>query len=295
LKEVFMTPRTLAPDCSLIEIRAHVGFTLRRLRAQPLAAILVPCFENLLAEFSVVQREELELADKIDDAAALAAAVDAELNELAVRVSNAVLALTRNDRAHPLYQHFFKGKPVHAFNRPILGHQLEAMRQWQPLLARSEHPPLKALGSALPSLLEKADKTLAAKARAEHEGRKFREAGARKRYIDAVNAARREAHGLLATLPAKHAGLPSNFADRFFRRDRSKEPEAQDLEAVKASVSALRQELEAQEKVRDALEKEQEEARAKTDAAVKLAELQRGIEQKKREAAALQAALAPNQ
>jgi hypothetical protein len=282
-------------DCPLIEIRAHVGFTLRRLRGQPLAAALVPCFETLLAEFSTVQREELELADKIDDATALVASVDAELNELAFRVSNAVLAITRSDRGHALYQHFFKGKPLHAFNRPIVGQQLEAMRQWQPLLAKSDHPSLKAMGSTLPALLEKADKALAARKSVENEARKFRDSGVRKRYVDAVNAARKEAYMLLAALPQRHPGLPANLADRFFRRERSKEPEARDLEALKASISGLRQELETQEKLRDALEREQAEARAKTDAASKLAEIQREIEQKKREAAALQAALAPNQ
>jgi hypothetical protein len=140
---------------------------VRRLRAHPLTQSLAPTFEALLSAWTLLHQKELELADKVDDTVIEASAIDGELNAFAHRTSHAVLELTSKNRNHPLYTHFFGGKPLHVFTRPILSWQLDAMRQWNPSLAQSGHASLAALGGDLPALIEKADEVVAARATAE--------------------------------------------------------------------------------------------------------------------------------
>jgi len=291
-----MTPRTLPYEATLTDIRSHISFTARRLRAQSLTQSLAPTFEALLVAWAPLHQKELELVDKVDDTVIEAHAIDGELNAFAHHTSNTVLELTGKNRNHPLYEHFFGGKPLHVFTRPILGGQLEAMRQWNPSLAQSGHASLAALGGDLPSLIKKADEVVAAKATAEQALRMFREIGERKQFIDEVNAARKEAHGALSTLPHKHTGLPARFADGFFKRDKARD-EAPDLEGIEGSIEKLKKELAEQEKAREELlaaqaaAKAAAEEQAKAAAEAKLAAIQKEIELKMKEAAAIQSVI----
>lgn len=289
-----MTPRTLSYESLLTDVRSHISFTARRLRAQSLTQSLAPTFEALLAAWTPLHQKELELTDKVDDTVIDATAIDSELNAFALRISNAVLELTSKNRNHSLYEHFFGGKPLHVFTRPILGGQLEAMRQWIPSLAQSGHASLAALSADLPPLIKKADEVVAARAMAEQALRLFREIGERKQFIDEVNAARKETHGVLSTLPHKHTGLPVRFADGFFKRDRARD-EAPGLEAIEGAIERLKRELAEQENAREELlaaqaaAKVAAEEQAKAAAQAKLAVIKREIELKMQEAAAVQA------
>jgi DNA repair exonuclease SbcCD ATPase subunit len=291
-----MSPRTLPDDIKLIDIRDHIGHTLRRLRAHALTLALAPTFEALLSGWTVVQQKELELDDKIDEALVVVHAADRELNVFAQQVSAAVLALTNNDRTDSLYLHFFKGDPLHQFTRPILGDQLASMQAWPSSLSQSEHPSLQALGVELPALLAKAGAAEAARLTSEQDKRQFRDVGDRKKFVDAVNIARKETHGALATLPHKHPGLPSRFADSFFRRDRARGVDEPEVETVRATIDALKEELNAQEKLLARLEEEQAaadaaaEEQARREAEAQCAQIQKEIEQKQSELSALQAA-----
>jgi len=290
------TPRTLSYGAPLTEVRSHISFTVRRLRAHPLTQSLAPTFEALLSAWTLLHQKELELADKVDDTVIEGSAIDGELNTFAHRTSHAILELTSNNRNHPLYTHFFGGKPLHVFTRPILSWQLDAMRQWNPSLAQSGHPSLAALGGDLPALIEKADEVVAARATAEQAVRLFREIGERKQFIDEVNAARKETHGVLSTLPHKHTGLPVRFADGFFKRDRPRD-EAPDLETIESTIEKLKKELAEQEKAREELlaaqaaAKAAEEEQVKAAAEAKLAAIKKEIELKMKEAAAIQSAI----
>jgi hypothetical protein len=294
-----MTPRTLPNDIALPELRAQIGFTGRRLRAHPLTQAFAPKFEKLLTDWPLVHQTELELTDKVDEAIIGTNAADEELNLYAQRVSVGLTLLIGNDRTHPLYAHFFGNTPLHVFTRPKLGEQLTSMRAWISSLQKSEHASLNALGAELPALIEKADKAVTARANAETAQQAFRAIGERKALIDDVNAARKETYGALATLPHKHTGLPARFADGFFRRERAKDHGEPDLEAVEEAIEALKKELAAQEKAREELlvaeaqAKAAADAEAKAAAEAKLAALQKEIELKQKEVAAIQAAMQP--
>ena len=68
-----MTPRTLSYEATLTDVRSHISFTARRLRANPLTQSLAPTFEALLAAWTPLHQKELELADKADGAVDAAA------------------------------------------------------------------------------------------------------------------------------------------------------------------------------------------------------------------------------
>lgn len=290
-------PITLPDDTSSPDLRKQIAATGRRLRANALTLALATRFDDLLAKWTVINEAELDHADKVDDAVINVTAVDGELNAFVQHTSSAAI-LSGNGRDSAFYQHLFKGKPVNLFVKPVLNEQLESMKAWVVPLQKSEHPALTALGAELPALLEKADKAAETRVQAEQAEKEFREVGDRKTFIDEVNAARKETYGVLATLPHKHPGLPSRFADQFFKRYRPRR-EAPDLESVEASIEKLKKELAAQEKLREELlaaeaqEKALAEEQAKLAAKEKLAAIQREIEQKQKEAAALAEALKP--
>jgi len=289
-------PRTLAQCSSLVSFRSHLAFTLRRLEAHPLAESQAPIFKALLEAWPAVFQTELDLQDVADDAQVAVLAADEKLNRFADRVSKEVLTLVGEDRNHPMYRHYFGNKPVSIFKRPILGGQLAAMRGWVTSLAASDSPVLQAIGVALAPVIEEADQAVLAKAEAEQAREAFRDLGARKRFVDEVNAARKGAYGALAKLPHQTLGLPSNFADGFFRRAAVK-GEAPELTVagVEEEIAALRVELAGKEALlvdltaKAAAEAARAEARA-ADLA-RLAALQREVALKKKEVDALQAQL----
>jgi hypothetical protein len=87
----------------------------------------------------------------------------------------------------------------------------------------------------LADLLDKADTAVDAKDKAKRHNREFRDVGARRQYLDALNAARAQAHGELAKLPFLTPGLRADFADRFFPSEPAAEDDEED---TVASVTA---------------------------------------------------------
>jgi hypothetical protein len=96
--------------------------------------------------------------------------------------------------------------------------------------------------------------------------RQFRDIGARKQFIDKVNAARKQTHGELSKLPFQQLGLPTDFADQFFRPETraDEEEEEETIDTVKASIADLDAQL-TEKKTR--LKKLEDEAAATAKAA----------------------------
>jgi hypothetical protein len=292
-----MAPFKIPSTWALLTMRAHIAFTFRRVIAHPLTQSLVPTYTDLLKEWPAVQTTELELLDQIDDAKITVAATDTALNTMARRVSKDVLTIVGENHEDPLYQHLFTGKPLHLFTRPVLGPQLAAMKTWGPPLDGSGHPSLKALALELPDLIEAADEAAKAKAAALAKYDEFRDVGERKKYCDKLNAVRKESHGFLATLPFKHAGLPSNFADLFFRRARPADETEEEptIESVEATIAELQGEMTEQQMLlatlKEAADKAAAEAKAKLAKAAQLEAIEKEMAEKKKLAAALRAEL----
>jgi len=258
-----MAVRTILPRTSLSSVLPEITYPCSRLKAHPLGAPHVAAFEALRAEWTTVHDKELVLRDAITDAQACIDHVDDLLDNLVNGVVHTILTITNGDRTHPLYKHFLGSKTPSDFKRPVLGGQLEAMKAWQPSLAQSEHAPLVAVASALAGLLGQANSAITAKAAAEGERDQFRDFGERKKFIDKLNGCRKETHGALAKLPHEDSSLPTNFADKFFRREARAEQgdeEEVTITSVKASIVEIQKELAARHKLLADLEAEEAKA-----------------------------------
>ena len=212
-----MTARLLNPRSSILTLVLELRYTISRCQADPRTAFCVPVFQPLRDECGVVQKQELDFLEILSNAQAHVDVSDENLDDFGSRLSKAILTITKDDRSHPLYLHYFGKKPMSVFLRPKLGVQLEAMRPWSHSLVTSDFPALKAMAPEVDQLIAAADKAVASRTDTQNQIRKFRDVGARRQLFDKVNAGRKKAHGDLAKLAIETPGLPSDYPDGFFR------------------------------------------------------------------------------
>ncbi len=290
-----MNIRTLTPRTTLSALRTEVVYSLARLKAHPLAASHAPEFEALRSQCDTVLTTENALRDGLAEADAAIDMRDEVLDDIADRLSAAILAITKNDREHPLYTLYFGDKPLSRFKRPVLGDELEASRAWIPLLTNNKHPSLAALAPELKDAIEAADTTLALAREHAQKLREFRRDGALRVLVEKTNATRKAVCGALAKLPHEQTGLPSDFASQFFRRGPASDngPEhAPTIEEVTARLAGLAKETAENEALLAELKAQAAEAAAEEEATrAKLAELEMIMANAAKEAAAMKAKL----
>ncbi|MFO0755527.1 MAG: hypothetical protein U0359_03500 [Byssovorax sp.] len=245
----------IAQDTSLATVLEEITTTLARLQANPLTPGLAADFVLLKGTWAKVNAQEIELRTAVVGATAEIAAADDMLDPIVGELAAALLLITKNDRKDPLYQLYFGQKRPSDLRRPVLGEELAIMRGFVPSLLASPFATLTAIGNKLSAVVALADQATDKLAVAEQENRDFRAVGARKAFIDQLNALRKATYGKLSemphTLPEEH--LPVTFAEQFFRHDRSrsngsgKPPTLDDLEAMleakQAEVAALEEEI----------------------------------------------------
>jgi hypothetical protein len=299
-----MAVRTLDHRTSLLGLFPHLSYTLSRLKARPEGAPHVAAFEEVREEGVQVLTTEIGLAEQVASAQSLVDVADDNLDDFASRVSKAVLTITKDHKDTKLYAHFFGQKTLSEFRRPVLKGQHEAMERWLPSLEQSPYPALQGMAAELSALLAQADAAVLARNAARQQNRFFRDVGDRKRWVDRLNATRKEVYGALSKLPHENPGLPSGFADQFFQKETRREggegdePEgtAEELRAQVDELRAALAEMEARLAAAEAAEAEMKRAEAaRAEAEAQLAELDRaaaGIEQRRAE---LQARLAAAQ
>ena len=115
-------------------------------------------------------------------------------------------------------------------------------------------PALVALGAEVETTCALADAALATRASLEAENVFFRETGSRKKLFDKVNAARKQTHGELAKMPHEKLGLPSTFANLFFRHLSSgDDDEEMTAEMIDEDIAALEEQIADKKALREAL------------------------------------------
>ncbi|MFT3775507.1 MAG: hypothetical protein QM820_59930 [Minicystis sp.] len=237
-----MSVRILKPRTSLLTLLGELRYPLSRLKANALTAPLAAPFQALRDEWAVVQAQEIACSEAVSDAQAVVDERDDACDDFAGRLSKAVLIITKDDRSHPLYVHFFSGKTLGAFRKPVLNGQLDAMRAWIPTLSASPHASLQAMAPELVDLVAQSGNALAQRRDAQQKRRHFRDIGERRQFVDKLNALRKSSHGALAKMAIETAGLPSDFADHFFRSDPSGEDEPEEVEA-EATIEGMQQQI----------------------------------------------------
>ncbi|MFT3767436.1 MAG: hypothetical protein QM820_18440 [Minicystis sp.] len=260
-----MSSRTLNPKSALPYFLSHVLYTSSRLKANPLTAGYAPPFQALRDEWKVIQTQDVDIIEALAIAQALVDEADDGLDDFASRLSKAVLVITKDDKQSPLYLHFFGKKTLSELCRPTLAGQLDTMRGWIPSLQKSPYPSLQALAPELEQLVVAADAADAARDGARQRNREFRDVGARRQFVDKLNAARKQLFGELAKLPFTNPALPSDFAERFFRSEAGyEEPEAPTVASVTSRIAEMEKALQAE---KDLLAQLQGEAAAVEQAA----------------------------
>jgi hypothetical protein len=268
-----MAIRNLSHLNALLPLRGEIIHTLDQVKAHPLTQNYVPIYEGLRDNWSTVFAEELTLRDGLSAANARVATSDVALNELASRVSKNLLTLTGDDRTHPLYVAYFKKKSLSEFKRPMLGKQLEAMKNWVPELMKSDIPALVALSPEVEAAVNDAEDAVNTRTTLEAQSTFFRETGNRKKLFDKVNAARKQTYGELAKMPHEKLGLSLGFADLFFRHESSNtENELTTPEEVDQVIEDLEGQIAEKKELRAALVAELEkQAKAEAEKAAEQA------------------------
>lgn len=293
-----MAARRLDNRTSTLALLPHNTYTLCQLRNDPHGAPHAPPFEALDAEGMQVLTEEINRIKARSEAQARVGAASGGIDDFISLLAKTVLTVTGDERGHPIYLHFFAKKSPSDIRKMALGTKLETVRSWTTALEESPHAALNALAQELAPLITEADAAVDARREARKQYRYFRDVGPRQQWLDRMNAARKELYGALAKLPFEHAGLPSDYADRFFlsapdRDDDEAEAEPQTAEEQRAVVEERREELAAAEaRLAELEEAEAEAAKAAQALAAEkaaLAELDRMAQEVEKKRAALRA------
>jgi hypothetical protein len=194
-------------------------------------------------ERETVNDKALVLSDTLAECQAKIDALDARLNHLASRLHKAILTITHDNRNRSLFLRYFGAKDISDLKRPVLGAELEAMTSFIPSLTTSEHGALKELGVELDPLAAEASLAAKQKKLVEQEQKDFQTVGDKKKFIDKLNALRKQLYGELGKLAHEITELPTNFADQFFLRGESRadadDCAATTIEGVEAEITVI--------------------------------------------------------
>lgn len=254
-----MSARILSYSLGLFSLLREILYSQGQIAQEPLAAAYIPIFQNLRAEWQTILLEEITHIDKVTLAQASVDKADFGIDSFSGRVSYLVNEHTDGNTRKQLRTALFKNKSLTKFRRPVLGGQLDAMRDWSDILKNCGIPALVLLADEAAALVEAGNNAAQQRDDAQLANRNFRDIGARKQFIDKCNAARKEMHGALAKLPFQQTNLPNDFADRFFATGRVSDEE-ETIDEVKASIEALQDQLAERTALLKKLEEEAENA-----------------------------------
>ena len=275
-----MSAQLLNPRSSLLALLGDIRYTLSRLKADALAAQFFPGFQELREEWGAVQAQEIENQEDLSEAQAAVDIADIRLDAFASRVSMAVLTLVKDDRSHPLYLHFFGDRSQSVLSRPKMGIELLEMRPWLTAVESSPHPSLQAMAAELGLLILAADKALTVRDTVKAKIRTFYDVGTRRHLFDRCNALRKSTHASLDKAAREKPGLPSDYADGFFRADSGEamlveptiESVTRTLTDLGTKVAAAKVQL---EKLEEAAQEEKKQADQKLSNEQKLAAIRK--------------------
>lgn len=268
--------RTLTPSMTLIELLQERAYTAAQLKAHPLTAELARDYDELHIAWLRVLDEEIQLAEAVVTAQALARSVDAELD----RLFDLIVAEAReqggdSEAKPPLLRRLLGTQRPQDARRPVLGEQLELMRRWPEVLFSTEIESLHRMAAALTAELAQGDKAATDRTRAEQALSDFEQRGERSEFVDRFNVLRRATRERLTALQQRHPELPVEFVSRFFQQpERAQRPTLSTLEQQIKRLEAQLAQKKAQQQDLLARREESERARRAAEQQALRAELQ---------------------
>lgn len=210
--------RTLTPSMTLIELLQERAYTAAQLKAHPLTAQLAREYEELHIAWLRILDEEIQLAEAVVTAQALARSVDADLDRLFDAIVAEARARTEADPESSLMRRLLGTQRPQDARRPVLGEQLELMRRWPEVLFSTDAAPLHRLAAALSAALQQGEKAGGDRTRAEQALTDFEQRGERFEFIERFNGLRRATREKVVEIQQRHPELPVDFAARFFQQ-----------------------------------------------------------------------------
>jgi hypothetical protein len=216
-----MKPRLLLNDTPVDELAEELYHTTAHLQAYPFLLPQTNQHEALIVDLNQLVQTETALMRALMHAEALILVVDGRIDVLASAIDGTIRVENGRDRKSLVHQRYFNNVQPSRFKRPVLGEQLEIMRDWVPsLIGPQSSPTLQGYGNQLSECVVEADGAV----RAEADARRNladHQLGGRKTFIGRLNAERQALYGQLAELPHSRPdlSLPPDFAFRFFLRD----------------------------------------------------------------------------
>lgn len=277
---------TLTVDHSLTDVLHEVVYTYKYLSKTGHLASHLAIFAGLVQQGKSLQAKAETLREDIFEAEIDAEITDAKLNAKCAEVLTQVNELKDDKERSLLRTRLIANKSPSVFYRPVLGPQLNAVRVWPSVLTELSFVPLNSLAPSVQATVDEgntAENNLNAKSLEEQNFFSF---GDFKKYVDQVNAARKQLEGDADAFRHAHSelNLPKDFAKMPFRQ-REKDTELSSAKLAKKIASA-EAELSRLKKIQDGRlneAKAEEEARKELERQAKLAQ----IAQKEKDAALL--------
>ncbi len=249
-------------------IRPDLVYLRHRLSRDERARDLAKLATTLITEWTEVYTAQLAHWDAQLEAQGDVTIADEALDARVDAVDNDLRTVVKGDREDPRYRVYI-AEGASDLKRPVLGDELETLRDWQRTLATEEDATLRKHHKGLSAEITAADAALEARAAADQKNAVFRATGVYAKYVQKVVATRDRIWAELEGRRTKsvNEGLPRDWANRFFRP----KPQAALSEAERAARAAER----AREK------------QAREEAARKRKELTEKLRETKKELAAL--------
>jgi len=284
-----MAVPTLGYDCSTDSLHDEIFYTLARLNADPVASDLAPAFASRLDEFRTLAANELTLTEARLQAQAAVDQADGVLDGFVDEFAAVLLIDANKDRKSPKFRQYFGSKAVAAFKRPVLNEELDGCRAWAGWMLESGSEKLAGFAPRAKELVAGGDQALQARRSADDAARAFRLTGARRQFIDSLNALRKSTYGVLGSR-AHDKGYPLAYPDGFFRHQlhAARSTPTPTLEDCDRAMADLKAQLADWQATRDELVKDQEAA---AQAAAMDQSRQTALDQAKKDLAAAQARL----
>ena len=283
-----MKPRTLPIDAPIHEIEEELYYTTAHLQAYPVLEPQAIQHEALIADCIQLMQTESALTRALMRAEALVVVADVHLDAVTTTLEGTMRVESGGERKSLTHLRYFGNVQPSRFKRPVLGEQLETMRNWIPsLVGPQSSPALQAQGVQLAGCVAEADAARAAEDEAERNIADH-ELGPRKVFVDRFNALRQALYGQLAELPHSRPelNLPPDFAHHFFLRD--SRPRRHTIPGLERDIARFQTKLErAQAELARLVAEAEAKTRQQEDAELAKAEAElAAIEQQRSEAAA---------
>ena len=204
-------------EAGLGAIRDDLVYLKHRLSRDPRAKDLGKLVVGLLTEWDGVHVKQLAHWDAQTLAQVDVVIADEALDTRVDAFDNDLRRAVGGDREDPRYRLYISGG-VYELKRPVLGDELETLREWEEHLTSEEDATLTAHREGLSKEIADADAAVKARTAADAKNAAFRATGDYARFVTSVTTTRDHVWATLDGRRAKDpANLPRDWATGFFR------------------------------------------------------------------------------